>query len=771
MPLIEGFLHPALAVGALLASVPLIIHLLNRHRHRPMPWAAMRFVLAAYRRTRRRAHLENLILLLLRMAAVALLAFALARPFTGSESPLSALTESRRNLVVVLDGSASTGYREGVDTVFSRIVERARETVLELEGGRGDSVHLLLCGRYPRLLSWRTPEEALSLLATLSEPTDETLDLAAALGEVVRFAEEDAAGAGKSGLEVHLLCDLQRESFEGSSESIVAAEDAPAATPGAAEPAEKEPPQPPAMKLREELDRLAELGITVIVQDLGPADLLPPNLGIAGIAPAGEPGAPGTPVDVEVSVANFGGTSQQGVRVTLAVDGEKRPSQRLDIPARSTQKATFTTTFAQDGSHVLQAQIDNDRLTGDDVRAHVLRVPPPVRALLVNGAPSADIERDEVGFLSAVLSPPNDDGPAMGPQAAPFAVRVIEPHELREESLSLDEFDVVFLANVAGVTEGSVMALEEWVASGGALIVSVGDQVDRDIYGARLFRPDGTGLLPAELIGHVAVASRREAYYRVRSFQTDHRALAFFADERWQPLFTEVPIYEFFAARPLDSAKVLARLDDDAGSPLLIERPYDQGLVFLWLTTIDPAWTRLPESPRTFVPFVHEWLRYAGAPRAPVRNLAVGDELREVVEGYPRNLVLVHPDQTRTPVDREPLALGRNRWQLPAIADTAKAGLYVLESEGMPPLPFAVCLEAREGDLTRMDPEELAAFHPALHLVQDLAKGSDAGSPPKQGELWRWLAGACLAALVLESFWAAFIGRSRRSRSSARSSP
>ena len=58
----EGFLHPALAWGAALAAVPLLIHLLNRQRHRPQPWAAMRFVLAAYRRTRRRAQLENLLL-------------------------------------------------------------------------------------------------------------------------------------------------------------------------------------------------------------------------------------------------------------------------------------------------------------------------------------------------------------------------------------------------------------------------------------------------------------------------------------------------------------------------------------------------------------------------------------------------------------------------------------------------------------------------------------------------------------------------------------
>ena len=49
-----GFLNPLLAFGVLAAAVPLIIHLLNRSRHKPMDWAAMRFARAAWKRIRRR---------------------------------------------------------------------------------------------------------------------------------------------------------------------------------------------------------------------------------------------------------------------------------------------------------------------------------------------------------------------------------------------------------------------------------------------------------------------------------------------------------------------------------------------------------------------------------------------------------------------------------------------------------------------------------------------------------------------------------------------
>ena len=64
-----GFLHPALAFGVLAAAVPVIIHLLNRRRHKPMDWAAMRFARLAWKRIRRRSRFENLLLLLLRLSA------------------------------------------------------------------------------------------------------------------------------------------------------------------------------------------------------------------------------------------------------------------------------------------------------------------------------------------------------------------------------------------------------------------------------------------------------------------------------------------------------------------------------------------------------------------------------------------------------------------------------------------------------------------------------------------------------------------------------
>lgn len=735
----DGFVNPALLAGTLLALVPLAIHLLNRQRYKPMPWAAMRFVLAAYRKTRRRAQLENLILLLLRMAAVALLALAIARPFVGDQSPLAALAQSRRDLALVIDASASTGYRADMKSSFERIVERAREIVLELDAARDDRVRVIVASARPRLVAWRRPDEALSVLGTLQTPSDESLDLAAALGEVVHLAEEDARGSAQSSLEVRLLTDLQRRNFESGGEQVGA----------------------PA--LREQLEALRKLGCRVAVEDLGPREEMPPNLGVTAIEPLAEVLGPQAPCDVAVTVRNFGPVARNGVRVTLTIDEDgKLPYRPVDVPSQGEGKVVFPVVFPTAGAHVLSARIESDRLATDDVRAQVVLVPPAVRVLLVNGEPRPEIERDEVGFLGAVLDPPRGDEVLAGGAARPFEPRTVEPHELRDPSLDLAQVDVVVLANIDGLAQDSIERLERWVAEGGALVITLGDKVDAAGFNQRLFEADGTGLAPAELGGRVAIA-RRDGYHRVREFVLDHPAFRFFADERWRPLLTEVPIYEFCGARAHEGARVLARLDDEAGSPLLIEKAYDRGKVFLWTTSIDSEWTRLPESPRTLVPLVYEWLRYAGRSAVPPRNVPVGGALALDIESFRQGVELVLPEGARRPLDAGDPAAGATRRRVTALGATERAGVYRIEAEGGPGEPFAAQLDPREGALARISAVELVGVHPSLELAsagETHASNLEESAPPK-GELWRGIAIACFVALICESLWAAWIGRSR----------
>ncbi|MEM9380793.1 MAG: BatA domain-containing protein [Planctomycetota bacterium] len=756
--MIEGFLNPGLAIGATLAAVPLVIHLLNRQRHRPQQWAAMRFVLAAYRKTRRRVQLENLLLLLLRMLAVAALAFAVARPLASGDSPLAGLREERRDLVLVLDGSASTGYREEVESVFDRIVARAGELLDGLEGGRGDRVRLIFAGARPRVYPWTGPEDARSILQALESPLDEPLDLAVALGEVVSIVADDARRGVSSATDIRLLTDLQERTF-----NPIAAAQAPAV--GADETGDgDDPDRPPA--LAEQLERIASFDLRVVVEDHGPRAVRPANLSIESLTVLGESPQAGVPFEVAVGIVNHGDREVLAERVALRVAGGRLPSQRVDVPARGRAETAFTVTLEEPGYSAIVAALEGDRLAVDDERALVVHAPEPRDVLVVDGAPADRIEDDEVGYLLAVLEPPDDEFAAGGAPRSPFRVRSIRPAELDGEDARIEEADVIVLANVPNVPRSAVQQIEERVAAGAGLFVTLGDRLgDLARWSEDLFKDDGTGLLPAELVRVVAAADRTR-YYRITEFDEAHPALEFFADERWRPLLTEVPFYDFVAVAPAPTARVLASFDDTARSPFLVERPYGDGRVVLWTSSIDKAWNRVPDSPGTFVPLVLELLRAVGTRVAEVRNLGVGTPVELVVDTFPRNATLVLPAGGQRPIEGDPVERADRRWTLPLIdgAWMERVGVYEVRADAARAEPIAIRLDARESDLARATPLEVEAIHPALVVAtaEAVAQGDDESSAPRQGELWRGLALAALLFLVGESLWGAWIGARRR---------
>ena len=74
------FLSPLFLWGLTFASIPVIIHLINRRRHQTIQWAAMQFLLKATRQSRGKRKLRNIIILTCRCLLLAGLFAAAAKP-------------------------------------------------------------------------------------------------------------------------------------------------------------------------------------------------------------------------------------------------------------------------------------------------------------------------------------------------------------------------------------------------------------------------------------------------------------------------------------------------------------------------------------------------------------------------------------------------------------------------------------------------------------------------------------------------------------------
>ena len=78
-----SFLQPFLLIALPIASLPIIIHLINQRRYQTTRWAAMMFLLAANKMSRGYARLRQWLILAMRVLAIAALIFVISRPLAG----------------------------------------------------------------------------------------------------------------------------------------------------------------------------------------------------------------------------------------------------------------------------------------------------------------------------------------------------------------------------------------------------------------------------------------------------------------------------------------------------------------------------------------------------------------------------------------------------------------------------------------------------------------------------------------------------------------
>jgi len=142
------FSVPAIAaVGAAAVSIPIIIHLMSRIRRRPEPWGAMRFLLEAYRKQKKKLQLEQWLLLLTRCLLVLFAGLALAGPmFSGCSEGALSFGPRGRVVYLVIDDALSTQTAISSDqTRLDGLKQQALKVVDEME--TGDRAVVIRMGR------------------------------------------------------------------------------------------------------------------------------------------------------------------------------------------------------------------------------------------------------------------------------------------------------------------------------------------------------------------------------------------------------------------------------------------------------------------------------------------------------------------------------------------------------------------------------------------------------------------------------------------------
>lgn len=200
------FLAPALLFGLFAAAIPIIIHLLNRRRHRTIQWAAMQFLLKATRESRGKKRLKHLIILACRTLAIATLVFALARPLVSSL--LGWGGGNLDTVILILDRSASMESSSAGVSNREAVLTRVRESMQQL----GSPRLILIDSANGEPQDIPSPDVLTELDAT--QATDTEADIPSLLSRAVDVIAEQSTGR----TEVWLASDLQQADWRPDDE-------------------------------------------------------------------------------------------------------------------------------------------------------------------------------------------------------------------------------------------------------------------------------------------------------------------------------------------------------------------------------------------------------------------------------------------------------------------------------------------------------------------------------------------------------------------------
>ena len=557
MAIALGFLHPLLLWALPLALVPILIHLLNRRRYRTVRWAAMEQLLAALKRNRRRLRMEQWLLLAMRVLIVLLLIFAVSRPQTSG----SVLGDVRTHHVVCLDDSASMTHLRGATTAFDEAVQSIERLVTDLAETRRDDLLTLVVSSAPTApvmlamnLGPQTVGEVRAALAEL-RVGDGAVDFAD-LFQQVRARIEGTPEASRA--EVYVVTDLRRVDWLADSGEVF---------PG----------------IHRELASLDPESHRVTVVSVSSNDT--ENLAIESVRRSAPIAPTGVPLQLIAHVVNRGEQPSQPTEVGFEVDGASRVLRQIDsLSPGEGRDVAISYPFQTPGSHGLEVTLPRDKFALDDSRAMALDIVESSRALLVDGDPGEAPEESETYCLVAALEHTQSG----------IAIEVIPDHALPNQDLS--HYDVVYLCNVPVPDEATVRALEDFARAGGGVVVFAGDQVDASRYNDALYR-EGAGLLPVALTGLDGDLDRPENVFVADSSYGALRT----ATENLEQMFARLVLvgrWMGVAETTERPAKVVLRVRDNEGPPLMVSRNFEGGgEVVLVTTTADTRWTNWPSWP------------------------------------------------------------------------------------------------------------------------------------------------------------------------------
>lgn len=679
-----GLENLVMLFGLAAIALPVVIHLLNRRRYDVVDWGAMQF-LEISETTRRRLLIEELLLLALRMGMIAVLVLALAMPTTSGPLVAEMGLRPHRDVVLILDGSASMALDDGRNrSPDAQARDWARRFLEQLRPG--DTVALIHARQQPVVVG--EPSRDLDLvrdkLGQLPAPAG-SCDWPRAVREAARLLRRGQ----HSVREIILLSDGQKQGWADSERLFQW--------------------QQLAAQLSQEAGTRLKLWAVHLNEQRREGAV--PNYSLAPLRAGRGIAVAGQRLTFRTALLLSGLSRYEPPhRLRLLING--KDAAELTVPTvagleRGQVPLSFTHRFTKPGIHLVSVVVEadppadqrppdyrlRDHLPADNRRDLVVEVVESLPVLLVDGDETLSPESPTFFLRKALASSTDPAQPAavlahtvpLPGFTADLLTRDLDPKRPGSRPRAL------VLADVPRLTLAQQQAVEQFLAGGGGVLLALGSRVERTAYNRDLFQ-QGRGWLPAQLDRIDGDRDRLELAAAPDLKQLHLPALDLF---RTEPNCTlgkaRFPRWWKVKVGPGQAIPVALLT---TGDPLLVEQPQGQGRVLLCTVPLDRSWDSTLPRTWEFPVLVHELLYHLADARAGDFHLAPGQPFRHRFDrrvSAPAEVELLTPggEKKILKVENGQVHYGQ----------TADAGAYRLSWSGAEPLWFVVDTDPREGDV------------------------------------------------------------------------
>lgn len=683
--------------GAMVA-IPILIHLINLMRHRTVKWAAMDFLLKSHKKHRNWVWLKQFLLLLARITAMVLALLMLSQIGCEDDRVAKLLGGSTTHHYVILDDSFSMTDRDPTGRAFDRAKATLSKIAARAKNRRNQVFSLI-----------RFSEAGSNLDAAVDATVNaELVDSRFDLRIENLKGELEVTSMSPSPLDaLKLVADLIEEKPNENAIVYVLSDF-------------RQKDWDPPLALEPQFARMETMGAAIELINCTKTENL--NLSISRLAPMGNVRVAETPLMMEFEIKNNSSRVVENVQVELesiefpqaegrrpesmAGKTTRLPTAFVDrIEPGKTAKQAFPVYFAQTGSHVVSARLDDDAVADDNVRFASVRIKSSAKVLMID-----DVDQAESELLSLVMNPGGTTG----------LESTFEPKSfLRDAALErLNEFDVILLLDIDSLDELAVKNLEAFVQRGGGVAFFLGPNINPEFYREQLYR-GGDGVFPLPLLKEFEVPERLESDTADIQPQDHPMFTAALSAKNsflglvqikkvWQPMIE-------WDANDDRSVDVLATIRGLNGLPLVLEKQFGQGRCIAVLTTAGPAWNNWSTTP-TFVPtalFMQDYLAQ-GKYLESERIVGQFDSMRVSSQSFQRQAVRLFRREMDESVAGEPADMvrqeGTNEWLLAPtqVSDAGISETWLTTVEGEVEIRReAYNVDASEGNLLPMTDQRL----------------------------------------------------------------